>query len=75
MSPAITERDLDVLKIVAVSVGRDPRNFEATDIEIVEMVLDIAAGNPHNLLGIHSVRSALVEQYIVENFWKGMRDA
>lgn len=75
MSPAISERDLEVLKVISVSVGRDPANFGVTDTEIVELVLDIAAGTPHNLLGIHSVRSALVEQYIVDNFWKGMRDA
>jgi hypothetical protein len=77
----ITERDLDVLAAVALSVGQDVWNPEGglststPDSEIVEVVFDIAQGEPHRLEGVEAMRRDLVDAYIIEHFWKGVGDA
>jgi hypothetical protein len=77
----ITERDLDILAAVALSVGKDVWNPEGglststPEDQVVEVVLDIASGPPHNLPNPHLIRMELVEQYIIQYFWKGIGDA
>lgn len=72
--------DFTALTAVAISVGRDSNNpdgglsHETPDDQIVEIICDIGAGNPHKLGDTHNKLSEHQEALLVKAFFDGAYD-